>query len=73
MDYLKLTAGTVTLALVASVGKVDAEQPHTHVENVPFEQSVSTLSYEPTMNIAAPAFGFDQSDYVSGFDSGGWS
>jgi hypothetical protein len=72
-SYLKVTATTVTLALVASIGKFDADQPHNHVENAPFEQSVSTLSYEPTSNIAAPAFGFGQSDHVAGFGVGRWT
>jgi len=71
---LRITAGAVTLALVASVGKFDADQPHVHVENAPVEQSVSTLSNEPTSNIAqTPAFGFDQSDQVAGFDAGLWT
>jgi hypothetical protein len=70
---LKITAGAVTLALVASVGKFDADQPHVHVENAPFEQSVSTLSYEPTSNIATEAFGFGESDHVAGFGVGRWS
>jgi hypothetical protein len=71
--YLKLTAGATTLALVSSTGKADAEQPHTHIENVPFERSVSTLSYMPATNIASKAFGFGESDHVAGFGVGRWT
>lgn len=70
---VKLTASLVALTLVASAGKLDADQPHVHVENVPFDQSVDTLSYETRSNIVAPTFGFDQEPGIAGFDVGVWT
>jgi hypothetical protein len=69
----EVTIGILTLALGLGCARCDLDQPHIHIENEPFENSVTTLSYTPTSNIAVKDFGFDSNSNVAGFDVGLWT
>ena len=60
-----------SLALAFQCSKCEMDQPHVHVESAPFENTVSTLSYPVSSNVAARVFGFDGTDpRIGGFDVG---